>query len=531
MYESAVRCVHAARNEGAAGEGRGRKKCRTFSAVVGADCTRTSLDSRRHKSERKGTDHKPTHTTPAQSSIKKLEKNKLLKKMEEEANSDWSRSDDDESPTPQKPVARTKAPAVVATTTTTESALKPTFHPPRTEHEHDELTLPLEAVAIELPDDANLQRVGVVMHALAKGLVIVQADNSEERDRVAPLAEGSVLFAEDHVAIGKIHEIFGPVDAPLYTVRVASAAGYEKGQVVCSVAEHGATIEMSELLRASRQSRSDASNLHDEASTKDEYSDDEAEMAAKRSKRRMLKAARGGGDAAASAAPRVFDRAHATHRPLVVPPPTAARRGGGGAHASLLPQASRGVERPLPMPAAMSAAASAAAGMAFGGAGGARGGPPPPAPWFTSGGRRGGAGAGYGGYGAPQQQQPSASAPIPQQQRLGYPSQQWQQPHALQQQQMWPQHQQAAPMSQQQQQQQQWAWQQQAHHAQQQQQPQAPWQQQQQQQQGYPPQQYGQQPPPQQQLGGGGYAGYAAAAPQQPYGGAPPRTQDPRLTK
>ena len=255
--------------------------------------------------------------------------------------------------------------AVVVTATAVTEPLPASLDPPRTQHEEDELAAPLEDVAIELASTASISRIGVVMHTVptsgssGKGLLVVQADSTLTSER-PPLAEGSVLFTDDRVAVGKIHEIFGPVEEPLYTIRVNDTGAYARSQVVCCAADHVEAIEMRELLRASRASRSDASNIHDEPAANEEFSDDEAEMAAKKSRRRMLRAKHEGTrEDGARPAARVFDRSQATHRPLMVTAPSAAR------------SAPRGVERPLQRAVPLRPAASAARPSAGGGRWGA----------------------------------------------------------------------------------------------------------------------------------------------------------------
>lgn len=68
------------------------------------------------------------------------------------------------------------------------------------------------------PATDTLERIGSVLYKIDReGAVVIQASYT-----LMPLNEGSLLCVEGGKVIGRIHEVFGPVTTPFYTVRWAA---------------------------------------------------------------------------------------------------------------------------------------------------------------------------------------------------------------------------------------------------------------------------------------------------------------------
>lgn len=73
--------------------------------------------------------------------------------------------------------------------------------------------LPLERLCITIPDDVQLYPAGS-LSSVVEGCLVVQGALG-----AAPLDIGSALCTADRVPLGRVEDIFGPVNAPLYVLR------------------------------------------------------------------------------------------------------------------------------------------------------------------------------------------------------------------------------------------------------------------------------------------------------------------------
>ncbi|CAG9461949.1 unnamed protein product [Pedinophyceae sp. YPF-701] len=164
--------------------------------------------------------------------------------------------------------------------------------PPRTKNEVTELPpvdpVPPDAVKA---DDA-LVHIGTLT-AVVEGTAVVQAAQG-----APPLGEGSILVLSDtRTPLGRVEETFGPVAAPLYSLRLpqSDAAPPPHGAAVSTVQRLAEYLLPAELYSKGY----DASGLHDEElpATQQDYSDDEAEAEQKRRARAGKKGGVSGGGA------------------------------------------------------------------------------------------------------------------------------------------------------------------------------------------------------------------------------------------
>ncbi|CAM9399019.1 unnamed protein product, partial [Chrysoparadoxa australica] len=160
---------------------------------------------------------------------------------------------------------------------------------PRTKNEIEAPVVALDAEATAGMANRKIDRIGEVL-ALMEGMTVVVRGDEGGR----PLDEGSVLCCKaagdegELKPLGHIHETFGPVKQPHYTVREKEGAsngllaGVKVGEPVYCV------VELSTFLRPENMLSKgcDASNVHDEEPNANEieFSDDEAESAARAAK-------------------------------------------------------------------------------------------------------------------------------------------------------------------------------------------------------------------------------------------------------
>ncbi|WVQ75187.1 hypothetical protein IAR50_004797 [Cryptococcus sp. DSM 104548] len=130
----------------------------------------------------------------------------------------------------------------------------------------------------------------------SSGTVVVRAMQSRPGDHDEGwLEEGSILCWEDGRVLGTVHETFGPLTSPFYTVRLPpppfpypSPESLAPGSRLFYPLNNSYRSFVNMIaLRDPRLKGSDASNLYDEEVGDDEaeWSDDEAEAAAKRAKK------------------------------------------------------------------------------------------------------------------------------------------------------------------------------------------------------------------------------------------------------
>ncbi|KAL4403137.1 pseudouridine synthesis protein [Malassezia pachydermatis] len=160
---------------------------------------------------------------------------------------------------------------------------------PRTKHEVVDESVPLppfKKVPAEELD--SLQPIGRI-HSIVDNVVLVaQVDTSNSVPSARSydvLDSESLLCFEDGEVLGLIYETFGSVQAPMYTVRFRAAVDIDHDMVHIGKTVYFLPSSSTYVLtRQIRTKGSDASNMWDEEVAEDEveYSDDEAEAAAKR---------------------------------------------------------------------------------------------------------------------------------------------------------------------------------------------------------------------------------------------------------
>ncbi|TDH73348.1 hypothetical protein CCR75_006938 [Bremia lactucae] len=148
--------------------------------------------------------------------------------------------------------------------------------------EHEVVLPPVREPGVDLTNDCPIAHCGSILNISATALMItVQAISN-----TTLLNEGSVLCLEDRTVLGCIDEVFGPVMMPMYLIRFASTFKIPKNARVNSTVyyatEHTTYIVPEDI----KHKGTDASNIFDEEADETEFSDDEAEAAAKRGGRK-----------------------------------------------------------------------------------------------------------------------------------------------------------------------------------------------------------------------------------------------------
>ncbi|EEY53638.1 H/ACA ribonucleoprotein complex non-core subunit NAF1, putative [Phytophthora infestans T30-4] len=148
--------------------------------------------------------------------------------------------------------------------------------------EHEVASIPVREPKVELTADCPIAQFGNILNVSAPGLMMTIKSNPNTK----PLNEGSVLCLEDRTVIGCVDEVFGPVLMPMYLIRFENAAKMPERATVNTVVyyatEHTTYIIPEEI----KDKGTDASNIFDEEADETEFSDDEAEAAAKRGNRK-----------------------------------------------------------------------------------------------------------------------------------------------------------------------------------------------------------------------------------------------------
>ena len=78
-------------------------------------------------------------------------------------------------------------------------------------------------------------------------------------------SEGTVLCLEDRTPLGRVTELFGPVQAPLYALRYSGSAASVPGAVVagahvCAVEKYASALEADAVPKACEHFPSERSN-------------------------------------------------------------------------------------------------------------------------------------------------------------------------------------------------------------------------------------------------------------------------------
>lgn len=178
--------------------------------------------------------------------------------------------------------------------------------PVRTKNEVDADRIEIEPVLVTIAESDHLVELGTISSILEKGVIVRTAGSSqvemrhtwsgEDIEKAKALNVGSILCFEDRTPLGRVFDTFGPVHAPYYIVRFNKQADIES----ITQAKQGARVfyvkEYSEVVYGAqvRSKGYDSSNMHDEEADAGEceYSDDEAERAAKSSRKRKSESGR-----------------------------------------------------------------------------------------------------------------------------------------------------------------------------------------------------------------------------------------------
>ncbi|CCU97600.1 unnamed protein product [Malassezia sympodialis ATCC 42132] len=161
--------------------------------------------------------------------------------------------------------------------------------PPRTKNEFgDDYILEPSIEKINESDLSSLERIGWV-HSIVGNVVLVQQDSNATDEPISKsydvLDSESLLCFEDGSVLGLVYETFGSVKQPMYSIRFRSAEDIDQNVVQEKKPVYFLPASSTYVLtRLIRTKGSDASNVWDEEVADDEveYSDDEAEAAAKK---------------------------------------------------------------------------------------------------------------------------------------------------------------------------------------------------------------------------------------------------------
>jgi len=163
--------------------------------------------------------------------------------------------------------------------------------PPRTRNEIVvDAATPTTPVAAIGSDEA-IEAVGRVISVVGRTVVVQSARGEETRGEATDLDgasetldEESVLCTEDRRGLGAIEEVFGPVSAPLYALRLPEDATARTGDEVFVVVGRSRRIpDVGKLYKKGY----DASGKDDEEVVDDEeFSDDEEEAAARAARKK-----------------------------------------------------------------------------------------------------------------------------------------------------------------------------------------------------------------------------------------------------
>ncbi|GMF22153.1 unnamed protein product [Phytophthora fragariaefolia] len=159
--------------------------------------------------------------------------------------------------------------------------------------ENEVLATPVREPGVELTPDCPIAQCGTILNVSVAGLMMTIKSDPNTK----PLDEGSVLCLEDRTVVGCVDEVFGPVLMPMYLVRFENAAKMPES-AAANVAVYYATEHTTYIVPENIKDKgTDASNIFDEEADETEFSDDEAEAAAKRGNRKRN---RGGAPSAGS---------------------------------------------------------------------------------------------------------------------------------------------------------------------------------------------------------------------------------------
>jgi rRNA processing protein Gar1 len=145
----------------------------------------------------------------------------------------------------------------------------------------DDLSPP-ESINLKLDENVHLQKMGRVLSIVDNKLFVIQ---SLIEENLSPFDEETILFDVSRNAIGKIHETFGPVANPFYTIRKTQQAQVELNSFVYFVPnsnDYTKFIFNVEELRKLKGSDASWNNDNEPPEEYLDYSDDEKEKLAKK---------------------------------------------------------------------------------------------------------------------------------------------------------------------------------------------------------------------------------------------------------
>ncbi|EGW34259.1 uncharacterized protein SPAPADRAFT_49317 [Spathaspora passalidarum NRRL Y-27907] len=160
--------------------------------------------------------------------------------------------------------------------------------PIKSKHEVTEVA-PVLPENYQIPENAPIEEIGIVTGLVENSMIIKARTSGEFR----VLKEESIFCFDDRTVIGPLFEIFGRVQQPVYRVKFNSEEEFAKfkgttGKSVYYVVPDSGFLYTDTIKHLKG---TDASNCHDEElpPEEQEFSDDEAELAAKQAKKKKNK--------------------------------------------------------------------------------------------------------------------------------------------------------------------------------------------------------------------------------------------------
>ena len=154
--------------------------------------------------------------------------------------------------------------------------------------------------------DEAIEAVGRVVSVVGRTMVVQSGRGDATRERETDLDgvdetldEESVLCTRDRRGLGAIEEVFGPVSAPLYALRLPEEVTAETGDEVFVVV--GRSRRIPNVARLYKKGYDASGKDDEEVVEEEEFSDDEEEAAAKAARKKASGKKRSSGARAAAA--------------------------------------------------------------------------------------------------------------------------------------------------------------------------------------------------------------------------------------
>ncbi|KAL0207790.1 hypothetical protein P9112_012418 [Eukaryota sp. TZLM1-RC] len=151
------------------------------------------------------------------------------------------------------------------------------LEPPRTKNEVDNS---LEDNELNLPSNPSLLPLGTV-HSYVRNALVVQSYHNAHQFNIGAIV--ACQLDTSVLPLGKVYDVFGPMDRPFYAIHVVSSSltgdnltWQQVGTEVMVVEDPAFMVSLTEVLPTLKQA-TDASNFHDEEAPDPEFSDDEEE--------------------------------------------------------------------------------------------------------------------------------------------------------------------------------------------------------------------------------------------------------------